>query len=112
MMAHIVNQGISLSLEIASLFYKINSKKSLKKDQPLIDKLSDSILFSDKQLTNNFNNTAPEKTTYLIFVLAYLNWLYNLLESTAPKILNSLSDDGVKNIFTKYTQIFNQVKNL
>ncbi len=88
-----------------------NSKVVLKKDQPLIDKLSDSILFSDNQLTNNFYNTAPEKTTYLIFVLAYLNWLYNLLESTAPKILNSLSDDRVNKIFTAFTIIFNQVKN-
>jgi hypothetical protein len=88
-----------------------NSKVILKNDQFLIDKLSDYIRFSDNQLIAHFKTTQPEKTTYLIFVLAYLNWLYNLLESTVPIKLNSISDLAINKVFTMYAQIFNLVQN-
>jgi hypothetical protein len=104
------NQFSLFLLNILKQFTQVPyAKVVLKKDQFFVEKLSDYIDFSDTQLIINSNNIPPEKTTYLIFVLAYLNWLYNLLDNTKPKSLNSLSEQGVRKIYILYYKIFSRL---
>jgi len=85
---------------------KPSSKIPFPSDKTLIDKLRDYILFSDNQLGSNNKMIVPEKTTYTLFVIAFLNWLYGNVENC------NLIDVQVKNepIYNTYSLNLNQLK--
>ncbi len=85
---------------------KPSSKIPLTYDNTLVVKLRDYILFSDNQLWSNNKDIGPEKTTYTLFLIAFLNWLYGNVENC------NLIDVQVKNepIYNTYILNFKQLK--
>jgi hypothetical protein len=85
-------------------------KPSLKIPSPpqknLLEKLRDYILFADNQLQSNNAMIATEKTTYTLFIIAYLNWLYSKVEN-CNSINVKVSGDF---IYNSYFKIFNQLE--